>query len=119
MRSKVAIKEIDESGNDCSIEGIKFSSHNSRKEECPLGLEHTIFYLQKEIVDLHTTQKEGFKSVLDSVSELKDVILNPEKGIYTRVKSLESKGAAVSKLVWIIAGGVVSAATIGLLKLLF
>ena len=107
------IKRIYETGK------IKAPIHLSGNNEDPLI---KIFKKIKKKDWVFSTWRNHYHALLHGISPdwlKKEIILDPEKGLYSRVKDLEGKKAVLSKWAWLVVAALTSAAVIGLSKLVF
>ena len=70
------------------------------------------------IEDMMMVIKEKNEEMADDISKIKEAIYNPDMGIYSRLKELESWKEGLSKVLWIGATGIIGSMGIHLWKLL-
>ena len=70
------------------------------------------------IEDMMVVIKERNEEMADDISKIKEAIYNPDMGIYSRLKELESWKESLVKVLWIGATGVIGSMAIHLWKLL-
>ena len=81
------------------------------KRSCPFGLDYAVQNLKSELINIQEDQKSGFADISEQIENLSERILDPDKGLYARLKGLESHRAALSKLTWIVLTAFTSAIT--------
>lgn len=113
MSARIVMNEIDES--DVSHFPCYIPREPEHYDRCPIGLDLITRDLQKDAQDYRETQKE----ILLNIKELKDCLLNPEKGIYGRMKQLETVKAATSKWFWVALSTITSAGVLAFARLIF
>jgi hypothetical protein len=89
------------------------------EDRCPLGVDHAVAEVKKDLGALSVGQEKGFAEIQSSVQKLSDTLLDPDKGLYLRVKEIEGSRAAVTKWLWVVVTALTGAAVVGLMKLLF
>ena len=75
-------------------------------------LEYSIKFLQKDLEEIKQDQKQASVSIL----EIRNILLEPENGIYSRVKDLEKSKRIISKFMWLLITGTVGIITTIVLK---
>jgi hypothetical protein len=93
------------SGNNCALKSTKLPHDPT----CPLGIDDNLNLLNQNFDSMREEQKSNFEhissNILDikqSITQINNTILNPETGLYTRVKSVEGFKSIISKVWWLV-----------------
>tara|TARA_R110002020_G_scaffold173273_1_gene364078 strand:+ start:149 stop:439 length:291 start_codon:yes stop_codon:yes gene_type:complete len=70
------------------------------------------------IEDMMRVIKERNEEMADDISKIKEAIYNPDQGIYSRLKELESWKEGISKVLWIGATGIIGSMALHVWKML-
>tara|TARA_R110000824_G_scaffold156908_1_gene330228 strand:- start:287 stop:577 length:291 start_codon:yes stop_codon:yes gene_type:complete len=70
------------------------------------------------IEDMMMVIKERNEEMAEDISKIKEAIYNPDQGIYSRLKELETWQEGISKVLWIGATGIIGSMAIHIWKML-
>ena len=70
------------------------------------------------IEDMMMVIKEKNEEMAEDISKIKEAIYNPDQGIYSRLKELESWKEGISKVLWIGASGIIGSMALHIWKML-
>ena len=70
------------------------------------------------IEDMMVVIKEKNEEMAEDTSKIKEVIYNPDQGIYSRLKELENWKEGISKVLWIGATGIIGSMALHIWKIL-
>ena len=87
---------------------IKSNGNGKNGGKCPQGIDSDIVLLSQSIDIMREEQKSNFSHITNEVVEIKEeikkmgeTILEPEKGLYGRVKTVEMWNSIITKVFWI------------------
>ncbi len=72
----------------------------------------------QRIEDMIMVIKEKNEEMAEDITKIKEAIYNPDQGIYSRLKELESWKEGISKVLWIGTTGLVSSIALHVWKLI-
>ena len=72
----------------------------------------------KRIEDVIMTIKEKNEEMAEDITKIKEAIYNPDQGIYSRLKELENWKASVSRIMWLLATGVIGSIGVAIWEVL-
>lgn len=91
---------------DVLLEKMKSESESAdgriSHKNCPLGLTEEFVNLPLIVAEIRAEQKSGFTEIKTSIDKISDTILDTDKGMAARVKSLEGTKNSFSKWIWIV-----------------
>ena len=78
------------------------SDGHFHNDSCPLGLTEEFADLPMVVSAFRTEQREGVDEIKKSIQTLTDAILDTDKGVASRMKSLEGTKSSLLKWFWIV-----------------
>ena len=72
-----------------------------------------------QMIDKIETVKERQEGMADDISKIKEAVYHPDKGLYSRLRELESWKDTSSRLIWIIITSLVGLTCATIYKILF
>jgi len=88
------------------------SEKRYRRGGCPYNIDDKVEHLVEkielmkdgieEVKEHQRNCTEHMEDIKKNIKEIHETILNPEQGLYTRLKTVESWRSTISKIVWLV-----------------